>query len=776
MAKPLSERILDFLQQSDYRPMKARRLARVMSIGEAELGDFHDAVDALRRVGRVVIGTRSALMLPHRSGQVSGTYRANPAGFGFVIQDETTEHGDLYIPKGNSGDALTGDRVLCLVVKRGKRDGKMSLGGKIVRVLERGDNRFVGQLQQEGELWYVRPDGNTLHVPIFIGDPGAKSARSGDQVVVEITQYPAEGQPAQGVITERLGERGQQGVDLLTIVRQYNLPDAFPPPVLSETRERVKSFNADAAARDREDLSDRVIITIDPDDARDYDDAISLERTAGGGGKGKGKRAQWELGVHIADVSAFVTPGSALDVEAEQRGTSVYLPGQVIPMLPEVLSNGLCSLQEGEPRLTKSVFIQYSEKGRVLGARYANSLIRSTKRLTYGQATEILEGKTGNHKRRVIELVREMEQLANVIRSRRLEQGMLVLDLPAVDLVLDEEGRVVDAKPEDTSFSHTLIEMFMVEANEAVARLMHERGIPCLRRIHPDPDEDAITSIGRFLRVAGLPMAKQVTTRNLQKLLDRLRGMPEAYAVNLAVLKSLQMAEYSPKPVGHFALASDHYAHFTSPIRRYPDLLLHRLLDGVLDGTLKKGKRKGGLPAAEANPAVLEEMGRRMSFLSRRAESAERELRSLKVLLLLQDQLGETFDGVVTGVTGFGLFVQHPQYLVDGLLRMEDLGDDWWEADVKRGRIVGERSNQVFRLGNVVKVRIVDVDIPSRRLNLGLLDAESKGAGKGKSKSRQKPDRAKKGSQAKRTGKARTRSEGSSSRKPSRSSRRRKKK
>ena len=734
MAVPFSERILDYLQRPDYRPMKARRLARALSIGEAELGDFHDAVDALRRVGRVVIGTRNSLMLPHRAGQVTGIYRANPGGFGFVVPDEPMEHGDLYVAKGNGGDAVTGDRVLCSVVKRGARGGKTLLGGKILRVLERGESRFVGELQQDGDRWYVKPDGNALHVPIFIGDPGAKSAREGDQVVVEITQYPVRGQPARGVITERLGERGTPGVDLLSVIRQYHLPDRFPEGALREAREIVRQYDPSAAAKPREDLSDRLIITIDPDDARDFDDAISLERRADGGGekrKGKGKQPTWELGVHIADVSAFVKAESELDAEAEKRGTSVYLPGRVIPMLPEVLSNGLCSLQEGELRLTKSVFIRYNEKGRVLGARFANTVIRSSKRLTYGQATEILEGSPGGQKRKVVGLVREMEALARVIRARRLEQGMLVLDLPAVDLILDAEGRVVDAQPEDTSFSHTLIEMFMVEANEAVARLMVERGVPILRRIHPDPDDESIQAMGRFLRVAGLPMAKQVSAANLQKLLDRLRGMPEAYAVNLAVLKSLQMAEYSPEAVGHFALASEHYAHFTSPIRRYPDLMLHRVLDAHL----------GGAPAPAEDPAGLTEAGRRMSYLSRRAESAERDLRMLKVLTLLQDHVGDTFDGVVTGVTGFGLFVQHPRYLVDGLLRIEDLGDDWWEPDVKRGRIVGERSRRAFSLGQVVAARIAEIDLAARQLNLGLVDSESKGSGKGKKSTRKKARR-----------------------------------
>ncbi len=752
MPKPFSERIIEALERPDYEPMKARRLARVMSIGEAELGDFHDAVDALRRVGRVVHGTKNALMLPHAAGLVTGIYRANPEGFGFVVPDEPESHADLYIASGNQGEAVTGDRVECSVIKRGKRDGKQLFGGKVVRVVERGDSRYVGELVRDGSDWYVRPDGNSLHIPIFIGDPGAKSARAGDLVVVEITQYPTEGRPARGVVVERLGKRGRRGVDLQTVVHQYHLPDQFPQEVTQEARELVKRFDPDAESANRETLFEELVVTIDPDDARDFDDAISLRRL-----KKRGKKAPaWELGVHIADVSHFVVPGSEIDQEAEQRGTSVYLPGNVIPMLPEVLSNGLCSLQENEPRLTKSAFIRYDEAGRVVDTRFSNTVIRSAKRLTYGQATAILDGSPGKLKRPVVDIVKNMNTLARAIQRRRMKQGMIVLDLPAVYLELNEDGQVVDAHPEDTSFSHTIIEMFMVEANEAVARLMVQRNVPAIRRIHPEPDEDSLLAMSRFLQVFGLKMGKDLSPDSMQKVLDKLKGHPQAYAVNLAVLKSMQMAEYSPELVGHFALASEHYTHFTSPIRRYPDLMVHRLLQLHLEGQLHGGGKRLKKNPSLLDAKTLKEKGRALSYLSRRAESAERELKSLKVLTLLKDNVGDTFEGVVTGVTNFGLFVQHPAYLIDGLLRIEDLGNDWWEADVKRGRIRGERSRRAFTLGDKIVIRIVEVDLPSRQLKLSLVDAEKESPGKksrggkrdfgakGKKKSKGAPRRRKK--------------------------------
>lgn len=731
MPKRFSERILDYLRRPGYEPVELQRLARAMGIAEAERGDFHDAVDALRRVGRVVLGTDNAVTLPRTASEVVGTYRGNARGFGFVVPDESTAHGDLYIPEGRGLDAITGDKVLCRVLRRGKRAGRQAFGGQVVKILERGQSRCVGELRQDGGLWFVQPDGNVLHGPVMVGDVGAKSARRGDQVVVEIVQYPSLGKPARGVIVERLGRRGRPEVDLLSVVRQFHLPDTFSEAALAEAGEVVRTFDVEAVMERREDLSSRTIITIDPDDARDFDDAISLEvlrpakRTVRPkqGASSRARRrpsrdeAVWELGIHIADVSAFVREGRPLDVDATERGTSVYFPGHVIPMLPEVLSNGLCSLQQGEPRLCKSVFIRYDALGRVVASRVANTVIRSAKRLTYRQAQSILDGRVGRFRKTLVDLVQELDRLARSIRQRRIEQGMVVLELPEVELKFDDAGRVADARPADTSFSHTIIEMFMVEANEAVARLLRRLRVPFLRRIHPDPDEGSTENMVRFLRACGHSMPQHFKHADLQALLARVRGRPESYVVNLAVLKSMQQAEYSPRELGHFALASDCYAHFTSPIRRYPDLMIHRLLDLYIKGKIKpKGRRPVDIPGGDD----LVEWGRRLSYAARRAESAEREYKAYKILQLLAEHIGDTFKGVVTSVTNFGLFVQHPKYLIEGLLRLENLGDDWWDVDVQRGCVMGQRSRRVFSMGKVVTVQIAEVNLASRQLNLRL--------------------------------------------------------
>jgi len=710
----LQQRILEYIAGSGYEPKKLRPLARAMGVAQSEYGRFRDAVKALAKSGRIVLGRGNAIMPPAATGKIVGTYRANPRGFGFVVPEDPTVHGDLYVPPGKALDAITGDVVVARVLRR-KRKGRALYEGQITEVLERGASQFVGLLQETDGQHFVIPDGNALHTPIFVGDVTAKAAKEGDQVVVEIVTYPAPGRPARGVIVEVLGKRGDPDVDVLSVIRQYHLPDEFSQETLQEARRIVRDFDVEAELPDRLDLRSETIITIDPADARDFDDAISLKRL---------KDGTWELGVHIADVSRFVIEGGPLDQEAQQRGNSAYFPRFVVPMLPEVLSNGLCSLQEGEPRLTKSVFIQYDAAGRVVGQRFANSVISSTKRLTYEQAQAILDGKSADPAEfppAVVDLLKNMEHLAKVIRKRRIKEGMLVLEMPEVELVLDDEGRVIDAAPADDAFTHTIIEMFMVEANEAVARLFDQLDVPILRRIHPEPEDPDMLQLRQFLQVLGYKLPADLQRRAIQRLLDSVRGKPQSYAVNLAVLRSMQRAEYSPKNLGHYALASKHYCHFTSPIRRYPDLTVHRLLDRYLRGRLRSKADRAEASSYEQ----LEGLGRHCSYTERRAEDAERELRTVKVLELLAQRIGETIEGVVTGVTSFGIFVQCRKFLIEGLVRFEELPDDWWEISQRAGAVVGARTGRRFQIGDLVQAKIVNVNVPARQLDLSMAEEET---------------------------------------------------
>jgi len=561
----------------------------------------------------------------------------------------------------------------------------------------------------------VETDGKVLHQPIIVDDVSAKHARAGDRVVVQITEYPLGEKMSRGVVLELLGPEGEPDVELRAVMEEFDLPREFPTRVDHHLQQIVDKFNRTVGAaleqgkmpKDRLDLRDKIVITIDPVDARDFDDAISIDQTDRG----------YELGVHIADVSAFVQEDSPIDLEARDRGNSVYLPRLVLPMIPEALSNGLCSLQEGRDRLTKSVFIRYDPNGKVLGARYANSVIRSTKRLTYEQASAVLAGSHKTISKPVVDLLLRSEKLARAIWDRRAKEGMLHLDLPEVELDYNEKGELVDAHPADTSFSHTIIEMFMVEANEAVARLLDSYNIPFLRRIHPDPSPEAFSNLRDFLLMLGHRIAKDPDRQDLQQLIDTVADKPDSFAVSYAVLRALQRATYSPQKIGHYALASRHYCHFTSPIRRYADLTIHRLLQHHFEGKLKNLVAK-----LRQEEKKLVQLGEHIAFTEQRAEEAERQIKEVLILQLLSEHIGEHFDGLVTGIATLGPFVRLPKYQIEGLLPIEELGNDIWEVNQDGGYIRGRRHGRRFKIGDSIKVSIVSIDTLTRRMNLSLVE------------------------------------------------------
>jgi len=749
MPDRFARRILDHLSDRRYQPRTLRQLMADLAIPEDQRDDFAQAVQQLLDNSQLVCGSTDTIGLPPVGDEMVGRFRSHERGFGFIVPDSLTEHGDLFVPPGKSLDAMDGDRVRAKVVRdRGRAGGGRSpFTGVVIEVLKRAERQFVGTLVRKGKTYLVNVDGRAISEPIVIRDAESTNAKIGDKVVVDILEYPdaSRNELAEGVIVEVLGESGLPDVETRSVIRAYGLAEKFDKAVVDEARAASQKMQGTehSIPEDRVDLRNELILTIDPPDAKDYDDAISLRKIDDG-------EAAWELGVHIADVAHFVEIGSSLDKEAYTRGNSTYLPRHVIPMLPEVLSNGVCSLQEGVDRFAKSVFVTYDAQGRVLGQRFAKTVIRSAKRLTYLEAQALIDDdirearkhckSEAKYPRELMQVLKLMDELSRTIRRRRFEQGMIVLGLPEVALIFNDAGHVIDAEPEDDAYTHTLIEMFMVEANEAAARLFHELGIPMIRRVHPDPDAHGLKDLRTFARVAGFNIPATPSRKELQWLLDKVRDTPAQHAVHMAVLKTLSRAEYAPAPIGHFALASEHYTHFTSPIRRYPDFVVHRALNAVIDAQREKfgdtrkpllGKALKQIGKAVAkDPRVpgedeLSEIGRHCSNTERNSSDAERELRKFLVLQLLETRLGEDFPATVTGVSGQGAFLEIDRYLIDGFVRLADLpGDksDRWKLNPNTGALVAQRSGKTISIGDRFTVRIANIDLPRRQMELVILD------------------------------------------------------
>jgi ribonuclease R len=573
--------------------------------------------------------------------------------------------------------------------------------GEIVEVVKRRTTRFVGSyFEATGQGW-VQIDGTGFARPVAVGDPGAKRLRKDDKVVVEMVRFPTALRDGEGVVVEVLGKAGDVGVDTATVIAEFGLPGPFPEVALDDARRQAAAFDESVPAG-RRDLTDRTIVTIDPVDARDFDDAISLERV---------ERGHWLLGVHIADVSHFVRDGAPLDQEARNRGTSVYLPDRVIPMLPEIVSNNLASLQPGKVRYARTCWIEFTPEGIPVHAAVERSAIKSARRFTYEEVDVFLadpETPAIEMTPVVRSLLGRMRDLARLLRARRTARGSLELHMPEVKIDLDRDGRVAGAHVVENTESHRIIEEFMLAANEAVAGALAAAGSGFLRRIHPQPDPRKLRQLTEFVSELGFEVDTLESRFELQRLLDMARGRPEEHAVHYAVLRSLTRAAYGPQDDGHYALASDCYCHFTSPIRRYPDLQVHRALDD-----LARGRRTPG--------EGLVQLGGECSELERRAEAAERELVKLKLLLFLKGRIGEEMEAVVTGVEPFGLFVQGLAIPAEGLVPLDSLPDDVYRYDKASHTLSGRRPGRSFRLGDRVRVAVARVDLDRRELDFRLV-------------------------------------------------------
>ena len=748
MNDDLEPAILNMVSQSDYRPIKPKKIAkRLHQESPDEIRQIKRTIKRMVHQGKLAYGANHLIQpiqavpadqpdapeepkktpSPRKGEAIVGIFRRAEGGFGFVRPRGTSpgegRAADIYIPQEKTGDAASGDTV---AVRIGKGQGHRGPGprGEIVEVLERETHQFVGTYRESLRGSYVEIDGAVFASPISVGDPGAHGPTPGDKVVIEMVRFPSHVHRGEGAITEVLGPRGKPGVDTLSILREYDLPEAFPEDVLEDARRQAEHFDDEGPVPPgRHDATEEVVITIDPADARDFDDAISLVLL---------DKGHWLLGVHIADVSHFVRPKSHLDREARERATSVYLPDRVIPMIPETISNSLASLQPGRLRYTKTAYLEFNAEAVRVDARFHSAAIKSRKRLTYEQVDAYLQDPGPWRKKwgpPVCELLDRMRQLASILRRRRIARGALELNMPEVKIDLDKHGRITGAHVVENTESHQIIEEFMLAANEATAEMLRDKGLLFLRRVHRPPSPLKLKALSEFLAELGLArhtesgmvLEEAVPAKRrgkaspatelrgrfaLQKLLNDVAGRPEERAVHYAVLRSMQRAVYSPEEEGHYALASDCYCHFTSPIRRYPDLTVHRLLDAVLTDTR---------PRQELEALVVQ--GEHCSDREHRAESAERELTKLKLLAYLSDRVGEEMDGIITGVENFGLFIQGIKLPAEGFVHVDSLVDDDYRFDRTTHSLTGYRSGNAFRLGDVVRVAVARVDLDRRELD-----------------------------------------------------------
>ncbi len=655
-----------------------------------------------------------ALPKKTKTNEVIGTFRKASGGFGFVTPEDSTatdRSEDIFIPKTKTLDAAHLDTVLVRVSRgrapsgrdKGKKVSHNRTSGRIIKVVQRKTHQFVGSYCVSGDDGFVVVDGGTFDSSIMVGDASAKNCRVGDKVVVEMVHFPTANSVGEGVIVEVLGDRGTPGVDTLMIIREFGLPEDFPEAVLDDARKQADLF--DEEIKDgRTDFTSTTVCTIDPKTARDFDDAISLERIENG---------HWKLGVHIADVSHFVPYRSDLDNEAFARGTSVYLPDRVIPMLPEIISNNLASLQPDRVRYTMTAIIEFNAEGVPIATDLHRGAIKSAHRFNYEEIDDYLANDKPWKKKltpEVFTLVRNMHTLAMTLRKRRMENGSINLVLPEVVIDLDDDGRVSGAHTTENTESHQVIEEFMLAANEAVAQYLVDEKLYLLRRIHEAPSEAKLTELTQFVKQLGIDCGSLQDRFELKRVVEDTEHLPQSYAIHFAILRSMQKAIYSPKEAGHFALASEAYCHFTSPIRRYPDLVIHRMVGSLID-------RKR--PPADFDR--LSATGKHCSDLEKRAADAERELKKLKLLSFMEKRVGETLTAIVTGVEAFGIFAQGVEIPAEGLVPVSKLPADKYQFDRPSKTLNGFRSQNQFRLGDRVEVQVDLVDLDKRIMEFKLI-------------------------------------------------------
>ena len=695
--------ILDFISDDLYVPMKIKEIAIVLQIPREQRNDLKEVLDALVEEGKISLSKRGKYSKGHPV-HLKGTFQANIRRFGFVAPED--ESGDVFIPEENTGGAFHGDEVEYIITAApaGKRKE-----GKVIRVLSHSVANIVGLYEKNKNFGFVRPDNQRYLKDIYIPAGKELGAMNGHKVVVRLTSYGGEHMKPEGEIIEIIGHINDPGTDILSIVMDAGIPTEFPEKVLNQAV-RVAKDVSEADRAGRKDLGDWLMVTIDGEDAKDLDDAVSL----------KMEGDKYILGVHIADVTNYVQENSALDREAFERGTSVYLADRVIPMLPHKLSNGICSLNAGEDRLALSCIMTFTSTGEMLDHEIAETVIHVDKRMSYNGVAEILgsdtqESENESEDAEIIEMIRLMKQLSDILRERRGRRGSIDFDFPETKVILDEDGKPVDIRPYERNDATKIIEDFMLMANETVAEEYYWRELPFLYRTHDVPDEDKIKKLSTFINNFGyhIHVRNEVRPKEIQKLLDRVDGTPEEALISRLTLRSMKRARYTTENTGHFGLAAKYYTHFTSPIRRYPDLQIHRIIKENLRGRLNEDR-------IAHYEEILPKTAAQCSDRERRAEEAEREVVKMKKAEYMRSRIGEEYDGVVSGVTGWGIYVEL-ENTVEGLVHVADMKDDHYEFVEQNYEMTGTHTGKTYKLGQTVRVRVTDADKLMRTVNFEIV-------------------------------------------------------
>ena len=693
--KERKERILAYMESEGYVPIKRSDMRAMLSVPQEDREKFENLINELIAEGRVFETKKGKLASPKDLQMATGTFIGHARGFGFVTPDAGGE--DIFIPASETMGAMQKDRVLYKVLHKAEKGKKAD--GVIVRILERGQQRIVGTFEAGSKGYgFVVADDKKIAKDIFISRENTKGAVTGHKVVVEITDYGEDRRNPEGKVIEILGHINDPGVDILSVIRRYELAVEFPEEVYAEI-EHLGTEVAEADKKGREDLRDLLTITIDGADAKDLDDAVSLKRLGNG---------NFELGVHIADVSHYVRENTALDKEAYARGTSVYLVDRVIPMLPHKLSNGICSLNPHVDRLALSCLMEVNGRGEVVSHRILESVINSDYRMTYTAVREILEDGAPallEQYAEILPMLEDMEELRQILGEKRRKRGSVNFDLPESKIILDENGKPIDIKPYEKSIATNMIEEFMLVCNETIAENSFWQEMPFMYRSHQEPDEDKLEKMEQFLRGFGYYLRKkdgEIHPRELQKVLQKAEETDEERIITRMVLRSMMQARYTAENGGHFGLAAKYYCHFTSPIRRYPDLEIHRMIKKMLHGELDE-------KASAYYRRKMPDWAKHCSKQERVAEDAERDTDALKKVEFMEDKVGQIYEGIISGVTNWGIYVELPN-TIEGMVALSQMDDDYYEFDEKKMLVFGKRTKKSYRLGDKVVVSVAKVD------------------------------------------------------------------